>query len=266
MPGPYLCERVGAMLNTCVWYYRLGQSGKAQRTFQKTIALIEAEGVHESGLEAVLADYAETFRSRGRVSEASTLAALAQRSRGSLPDTFRADGSRYEWWQQPSFTASLPALPVEYRASRVVESGGAPFLSGCLAVLIGGGLIIGLMAKLFGKPPDAIWTPYLVAMPLAGWMWSRRRKRRERLQMESLWVRLTPAGVDYRDAEGETSAQWEEIGLEKVYESRGGEDDPPFDVVVLITPRGKMRVSSQFFTDRETQVVEAYARLRTTSP
>jgi len=144
MSTPYLSEKVNVLLNTAVWYVRLKNVPQAAKVFNKAVELIENEGgLTEPDLQSMLEQYASSFRRLGRINEAEKLSGIAQRTCATFPGLFNPDGSEIPWWKRPEFLRSLPALPVEFKASRAAYSSVKPFSLGCLGTLFVGALLIG---------------------------------------------------------------------------------------------------------------------------
>lgn len=201
MSTPYLSDKVKALLNTAVWYVRLKKVPQAQRVFNQAVTLVENEGgLREPDLRSVLEQYASSFRRLSRMSEAEKLSAIAQRIRAAFPGLFNPDGSEIPWWRRPEFLRSLPALPVEFKASRAEYSSVKPFSLGCLGTLFVGGLLIGTVLRpVVDWLGGAAFLIFLFVIPLSGvladWWQGRFIERKGK---ES-WCKLTAEGIEYHE-------------------------------------------------------------------
>jgi hypothetical protein len=262
----YLIEKVQALLKMAVWYVRLKNESQVEKVFNNAVALVEEEERYreDPALNGVLEEYAGTFRRLGRAREADRLAELAQGVREKRPDVFSRDGSEIPWWKRPDFLQSLPALPVEFRASHGEWPSGAAWVGACVATFMVGGILMATVLRpvyhWLGEGVFAIF--FFGAVILSGVLAERWRGRLVYRHRTESWCRLTEDGIEFHDPKGHCQLRWSDIQkVWNVFDSGQG-DDTTFDVVEVVGGGGRFRMSGRFFTEQEVKWVEGICRLK----
>ena len=139
-----------------------------------------------------------------------------------------------------------------------------PFLLGCLAAFLGGGLLLATLAH-----PLARWVGegivgfvWLALIPVAGVFaktWYGQYLRRYR---DEAWCRMTEEGIEYHEPTRHSKFRWTEIDRVWTDWVSGLGEEQTFDAVVVVAGTRQFRMSARFFTEQEVKWVDGLCKLK----
>jgi hypothetical protein len=260
-PG-YTRDSVRAILKAATWYVRLRNPAKVARLLAHVQVMVEQRGgLADAVLNRVLDKYADEFRALKRPLEAGQLAELAQRVRENFSDQFYPDGADKPWWLQQSFLLGAPELPLEYRSSHAIDTGGADqWIVGAvtLVVLMVATAVLDPWLRLLGGWQFLSWLIVPIVAGRAVRRWNHEKVLRR--GAESM-VRLAPEGIEYRDPGQHRYFRWSQIRHVWTSWESGAGEDVTHPSVVVVGEEGSFEVSSRFFTEHEVHLVNGLSKL-----